>query len=349
MATSRNTHWLILAVVAALAMAGAPRHPAQAQGPSLLEQCWPADALAAWPRERTPARGTPGHNAPIPKIELDKLPAVAASYIRGAVRRVELPPGQKLVALTLDLCEQPGEIAGYDGPIFDYLRRNNVKATIFAGGKWLMTHGERAEQLIADPLLEIGIHGWAHRNVRGLEGAAQRTEIGAPLLAFAVRRADLSRRQCAVEAPHLLAALPSRPTLTRFPYGACNPQALETTANLGLTAIQWDVSSGDATPTLPASTVAAHVLAHTKPGSIILAHANGRGFKTAEALAIIVPKLKARGFSFVTVGELMAAGRPVIVPTCYDARPGDTDRYDALFSGRRPQPAVDQKRTELVP
>ncbi len=294
-------------------------------------------------------RGAPGHAAAIPKIDPGVLPAVTPSPIRGAVRRVELPPGKKLVAITLDLCEQPGEVAGYDGPIFDYLRRNQVKATVFAGGKWLMTHGERAQQLIADPLLEIGIHGWAHRNVRGLEGAVQRTEIGAPLLSFAIRRADLSRRQCAVDAPQLLAARPSRPTLTRFPYGACNPAALSTVAELGLAAIQWDVSSGDATPTLPASTVAAHVLAHTKPGSIILAHANGRGYKTAEALAIIVPKLRERGFSFVTVSELMAAGRPVIVPTCYDSRPGDTDRYDALFSGRRPLPVPSQKRSELTP
>lgn len=349
MATRRNTSWLVLAVIAAFVAAGGPPSGASAQGSSLLERCWPTEALSVRPGERSPVRGAPGHSASIPKIDSSLLPAVTPSPIRGAVRRVDLPPGKKLVAITLDLCEQPGEIAGYDGPIFDYLRRNQVKATVFAGGKWLMTHGERAEQLIADPLIEIGIHGWAHRNVRGLEGAAQRTEIGAPLLSYAVRRTDLAKRQCAVDAPQLLAARPQRPVLTRFPYGACNPAALETTASLGLTAIQWDVSSGDATPTLPASAVAAHVLANTKPGSIILAHANGRGYKTAEALAIIVPKLKERGFSFVTVGELMAAGRPVIVPTCYDSRPGDTDRYDALFTGPRQQPVPSQKRTELVP
>ena len=31
---------------------------------------------------------------------------------------------------------------------------------------------------------------------------------------------------------------------------------------------------------------------------------------------------------FVTVSELLAAGRPVVEPICYDSRPGDTDRYD---------------------
>ena len=51
----------------------------------------------------------------------------------------------------------------------------------------------------------------------------------------------------------------------------------------------------------------------------------------------------------VTAVEGVLAGRPVIVPTCYDARPGDTDRYDALFTGPRQPPVPSQKRTELVP
>ena len=34
---------------------------------------------------------------------------------RGVIRRVKLPAGQKLVALTFDLCEQASEIAGYQG------------------------------------------------------------------------------------------------------------------------------------------------------------------------------------------------------------------------------------------
>ncbi len=57
--------------------------------------------------------------------------------LRGAIRRVELPKGRKLVALTFDLCEQPGEIAGYDGAVIDYLRAKTIKATLFAGGKWM--------------------------------------------------------------------------------------------------------------------------------------------------------------------------------------------------------------------
>ena len=69
----------------------------------------------------------------------------------------------------------------------------------------------------------------------------------------------------------------------------------------------------------------------TKPGSIVISHANGRGYHTAEALPLAIPKLKAAGFEFVTISELLAAGKPVVEQRCYDSRPGDTDHYDFWF------------------
>jgi peptidoglycan-N-acetylglucosamine deacetylase len=73
---------------------------------------------------------------------------------------------------------------------------------------------------------------------------------------------------------------------------------------------------------------------NVRPGSIVIAHANGRGHHTAEALLVAIPKLKAMGFEFVTVSALIAAGRPVMSDTCYDSRPGDTDKYDFLVPKR---------------
>lgn len=52
------------------------------------------------------------------------------------------------------------------------------------------------------------------------------------------------------------------------------------------------------------------------PGAIIVGHANGRGRNTAAALALAVPKLKEQGYGFVTVSELIAAGKPVIAQRC---------------------------------
>ena len=64
------------------------------------------------------------------------------------------------------------------------------------------------------------------------------------------------------------------------------------------------------------------ILGKVHPGAIIVAHANGRGWHTAEALAIAIPKLKEEGYGFVTVSELLAAGKPVIADKCYLNRPG---------------------------
>jgi peptidoglycan-N-acetylglucosamine deacetylase len=68
-------------------------------------------------------------------------------------------------------------------------------------------------------------------------------------------------------------------------------------------------------------------LKRARPGSIVIAHANGKGRETARALPLFVPKLLAQGYRFVTVDELLAAGTPVAAKTCYEMRPGDNDHY----------------------
>jgi peptidoglycan/xylan/chitin deacetylase (PgdA/CDA1 family) len=304
--------------------------PSAASAQTALDQCWAPAALAANPDEKTPRRGVPGHAPRVPNIALQPFEPVPPS-LNGSIRRVSLPPGRKLIALTFDLCEQPGEIAGYDGAIVDYLRANNVRATFFAGGKWLLTHPERSEQLMADNRFEIGSHGWGHMNVRGLSGQALSAELLRPLAAYEATRARLEARQCAGN----LGSVPRRISLYRFPYGACNAAALSATAANGLLAVQWDVSTGDPDRNQSAQAITSAALRHVRPGSIVLMHANGRGYHTSEALPLLVPKLRAQGYEMVTVSELLAAGKPEITQTCFDAHPGDTDRYDRLFAAFR--------------
>ena len=43
------------------------------------------------------------------------------------------------------------------------------------------------------------------------------------------------------------------------------------------------------------------------------------------------PELPGQGYHCVPLSELLAAGRPVAVEACYEERPGDNRRYDALF------------------
>jgi peptidoglycan/xylan/chitin deacetylase (PgdA/CDA1 family) len=250
----------------------------------------------------------------------------------GVVRRVRLPADKKLVALTFDLCEEPYEIAGYQGGIVDYLRANKIRATFFAGGKWMLTHRLRAQQLMSDPLFAVGNHTWEHRNLRLLEGKPLIDELRNAQVAYESVREDLQEKRCVRpgQAAPAAAAAPARLSLVRFPFGACNPRALEAVANLGLLPIQWDVSSGDAPPGQSPSEMLKDVLRGVRPGSIVLFHANGRGIHTTETIPIIVAALKEKGYEFVTVPELLQTGEPEIVPTCYDSKPGDADRYDRM-------------------
>jgi len=60
-----------------------------------------------------------------------------------------------------------------------------------------------------------------------------------------------------------------------------------------------------------------NVLDNARPGSIIVFHINGRGWKTGDALPIILQGLRERGLRFVHVSQLMASARPgapVIAP-----------------------------------
>lgn len=296
--------------------------PAQAA----QDKCISATDLSSKSGEQRPTKADRRFDAAEPNRSLAPAPAIPTN-LRGAIRRVDLPPGKKLIALTLDLCEQPGEVAGYDGAIFDYLRANGVKATVFTGGKWMRSHAARFQQLLTDPLFEIANHASAHRNLRTLSGAALAAEITGPQRAYEALRADASTNACLSPA---VTRTPARMSLFRFPYGACNAAAMAAVNDAGLLAIQWDVSTGDPSPGTSAQDIANAMIRGVRPGSIIIAHANGRGLHTAAGLPIAIPKLRAAGFEFVTVTELLAAGRPVIAPTCYNTKPGDTDRYDAI-------------------
>ena len=298
--------------------------------------CWQPKQLRAQPGEHAIRKGIRQAYVPAPR---GRPHAADAGFrmIPGAIRRVRLPKGQRLVALTFDLCEQPYEITGYQGDIVDYLRANKIPATFFAGGKWMLTHSQRAQQIMADPLFELANHSWEHRNFRLLSGARLEREIDGAQRAYERTRAALAQRRCRMPGVRGFAheQAPRRMSLFRFPFGACNARALQVVNQRGLLAIQWDVSSADPWKGLTAERMVRHVLDRARSGSIIIFHANGRGWRTGEALPAIISGLRRKGFGFATVSQLLAVpgATPVVSRTCYDVKPGDADRYDEL--GRR--------------
>ncbi|WP_243438296.1 polysaccharide deacetylase family protein [Fundidesulfovibrio soli] len=266
-----------------------------------------------------PQRAMPRHVAsPLPNDQ------------RGSIRRVETG-GRKLVALTFDLCELSDQRAGYDAPLVAVLRELKAPATFFAGGRWMRSHPERAMQLMADPLFEVGSHAWTHGNFGVLGREEMARQIDWTQAQYELLREDLAALAGKRGVGEAVKGVRESIAVFRFPYGRCSAQALELLAARGLAAVQWDVNMMDAAKSRTAEAIVRDALRQVRPGSIVLGHANGFGHATAEALRALIPALREKGYELVTVSALLEAGKPATTADCYDSRPGDTAVYDAQF------------------
>lgn len=298
----------------------------------VLERLWNADELRALPSEKRVVVLKQPDRTPPEQLTPRQLGPPLDPSLQRSIRWVRTNNGERLVALTFDLCEQADDVTGYAGEIVDYLRDHRIPATFFAGGKWMRSHPNRAMQLIADPLFEVGNHAWTHGNLRVLGGVRAQNEILWTQAQYELLRSALAERavQMGIDAEEI-SKIPIAPIAFRFPYGTCSDESLRLTASLGLPAIQWDVVSGDASRTISPQQVVRNVLGGVRAGSIIVFHGNGRGRATPQALPEIVNRLSAQGYQFVTVTKLLGAGEVMSESECYEHRPGDNTRYDRLF------------------
>ncbi len=299
---------------------------------ALLGACWTPEQLKGRPGERKIRQQRPADYHP-PERLTPKHPdrALGPAFAR-SLRSVAPFNGEQLVALTFDLCEQADEVTGYDGELVDLLRAEQVMATFYAGGKWMRSHPERTLQLMADPLFELGNHAWTHGNLRVLGGRELEEQIQWTQAEYELLREDLLARPCAQPfAAEAHDSIPIVPRTWRFPYGTCSAAALDAVAAAGLYPVQWSSVTGDPAAGQSAAQIVKAVLASLKPGAIVIAHGNGRGRHTAEALRTLIPAIRKRGYRFVTVSALIAAGTPHLADECYEVKPGDNRRYDKLF------------------
>ena len=143
-------------------------------------------------------------------------------------------------------------------------------------------------KLAGDPLIEFGDHSYDHPHMTKLTVARMGEEIDHTEVA-------LSRY-----ARHAVAFRP--------PFGDWNPRVIQIVGQRNLPTVTWDVVSGDPSRKTTTDGMIRAVLDGARPGSIIIFHINGRGWKTHEALPAILSGLRARGFRFVPLSELMRAG-----------------------------------------
>lgn len=193
---------------------------------------------------------------------------------------------KKEIALTFDACSthKPG---GYDDSVTSVLIAAKIPATIFLGGKWMIEQEKHTRLLASLPQFELGNHTYLHPHLTKVSDQRIRSELQ--------KTQDI-----------LFKLTGKRATLFRPPYGEYDERVVRIAAELGLTTVEYDLPSGDPDTLATKQRLIDWVLRKTRNGSIIVMHINKRGWHTAEALPEIILRLKERGFTFVTVGKLIA-------------------------------------------
>ncbi|KJY22394.1 MULTISPECIES: polysaccharide deacetylase family protein [unclassified Streptomyces] len=207
----------------------------------------------------------------------------------------------KTVALTFDAdmtSDQGPRAAGgerFDNPeLISALRTLKVPSTIFMTGRWAEEYPDQAKSIGTDPNFEIANHSYSHH-------AFKSPCYGLPALDGAAARADVDRAFAAFRQAGAVNTVP----YFRFPGGCYDDPALRALSTAKVTAVQWDVVSGDAFAKDP-DAVAEQVLAGVKPGSVVVMHCTRSAAPvTEEAIRKIVPELRKRGYRFVKVSELI--------------------------------------------
>jgi len=207
------------------------------------------------------------------------------------------PSDEKVVALTFD----DGPNPPYTDRILDVLAKERVHATFFLVGRAVAAYPGvvRREARAGNAL---GNHSWEHEHLIVLT----RTQV----------RASLQKTEDAI-----YKATGTRTRIMRPPFGARDWMVLEVAHKMGYTPVMWSVPLVGDWENPPAAVIAQRVLANVRDGSIVVLHDGNRGLLCAaqrlgarvcdrssdiDATRIIVETLKADGYRFVTVPQLMA-------------------------------------------
>lgn len=304
--------------------------PAPAASLDAAAALWTAEELGGKPQDLE-RRPNCEHCPPAPqspRILLSPLPEAED----GVIRRVRVASERKVVAITFDLCELETISNGYDYRIVDFLRHEGIPATFFMGGKWMNTHPERAMQVMACPLFEIGNHAWSHGNFALMEESMARSQVLRTQAQYEALRDELTSRAVSAGLEATFAsAIPQEMTLFRLPYGRSSAKALRLLGSLGFRVIQWDIVAERLPGDNAEPQVAEECAAQAQPGSILLFHANGVPLNSHLLVERVVGLLRAEGYTFVTVSDLLRMGQAERAKDGYFSTPGDNLELDVKF------------------
>jgi peptidoglycan/xylan/chitin deacetylase (PgdA/CDA1 family) len=214
-----------------------------------------------------------------------------------------IPEAGAAVALTFDM-------GGRMDPAVDimsFLVDNEVCATIFATGAMSQTDkGRQVLAIIRDnpQLFEIGNHTMYHCDLARGGGGSPTTAPCTGTFDAARIQAELTDAEAILRAGTDQSPQP----YWRPPYGSLNQAVIDAAAAAGYTkTFLWDVDTVDWKPISQggptAAQIAAKVINSSVNGSDVLFHLGG--YETLDALRLIVPGLRDRGFTLTSLSDLM--------------------------------------------
>lgn len=282
---------LVAALVAGAVLAGCGVTPPHQLSPATPDPAGSATPAASMRPAASPLVVPPSPTPPSPSSPAPPDPATTPTP-SGTPTPSSTPTPQpshkvncrkvKCVALTFD--DGPGP---FTTTPLGHLKQANVPATFFMLGQRVKTY-PKVTRAVAKAGHEIGVHTWDHRMLTKLNAQQVRGEITSSIKIV---------KQVTGRTPKLL----------RPPYGETNQTVATEARRAKVSQILWNVDTLDWKTLSTKKTVAAAVK-QTRRGSILLLH--DIHATSVAAVPGIIKTLRKKGYTFVTVGQLLGKTKP---------------------------------------
>jgi peptidoglycan/xylan/chitin deacetylase (PgdA/CDA1 family) len=241
-------------------------------------------------RSARDARCARGSSSPRSNVESPADTTFGRAFTHGSLQRPE-------VALTFD----DGPNPPYTERILAELQRLHAHATFFVVGRAVEAHPQTLRAIVAAGNA-VGAHGWDHAHMLLESDATLVAEVAKTerAIAQALGRTTWLGRG-----------------LVRPPFGQRGPSTFSTLRSRGETPVLWSVPLSDDWTQPGVATIVARSTRAVENGAIIVLHDGDRGrncaphdrscdrAQDAPATREIIERLRARGFRFVTIPEML--------------------------------------------
>lgn len=188
--------------------------------------------------------------------------------------------GGKKVALTFD----DGPDNAITSEIATILKENGVKGTFFFIGDQVKKHSKTAKTISDEGNLVLS-HSFNHIQLSKL------TE-------------DKIKEQIVKGEEEIYKATGKKTAMIRPPYGDVNEKVLKVAKDQGYKVILWSIDTLDWSQK-EKTNIIDNAVSNLRDGEIILMHSNSDKKETAKALPELIKKIKSKGYSIVTLDQII--------------------------------------------